>query len=155
MDAAALLRTLQEIGCELRAEGDALRVNSPKGTLTGDLRAAIRERKMALIGLLSAGLAQGGPSSPPAPRIPGTVAEEIRRIEDEASSLGWTHEELWGVIFWNIGPDGVNRPGLAATMFPGYRITQVTAEAIVMLAGPRGHRLTALRRQGRKEAGVS
>lgn len=142
MDAPALLQKLREAGCELRPDGDRLLVNAPKGILTDEVRSLIWGHKTALIALLSAGEGQVEAQPSPAPRIPDKVEEEIRRIEAEALALGWTHEELWEPCFWNIGPDGVNRPGLAAVMFPGNRIAEVTAEAIVLLAGPREHRLT-------------
>lgn len=55
MDALALLQELQEVGCELRPEGDRLRVRAPAGVLTDELRSLIREHKAALLGLLSGG----------------------------------------------------------------------------------------------------
>ncbi|HHY94540.1 MAG TPA: hypothetical protein GX513_05965 [Firmicutes bacterium] len=143
MTPSDLLAGLKGRGITLQPEGDALRYSAPKGAMTDDLRAAIREHKAALLALLSAGQAgQVEAQSSPAPRIPDNVAEEIGRIEAEALALGWTHEELWEPRFWNIGTDGVNRPGLAAVMFPGYRIAEVTQKAVVLLAGPREHRLT-------------
>lgn len=71
MGALALLQKLREIGCELRPEGDQVRVRYPAGVMTDELRAAIREHKAALIALLSRGEAgQEEVQSSPAPTVP-------------------------------------------------------------------------------------
>ena len=78
MEPAALLQKLREIGCELRPDGDRLRVRAPAGVLTEDLRAAIREHKVELLRLLSAGEAgRVEARCPPAPRI--TLALSLQR----------------------------------------------------------------------------
>ncbi|MDI6871231.1 MAG: hypothetical protein QME79_07720 [Bacillota bacterium] len=53
MDAPTLFRKLREAGCELRAEGERLKVRAPKGFLTPDLRALIEQHKPELLRLLS------------------------------------------------------------------------------------------------------
>jgi len=53
-------------------------------------------------------------------------AEEIQRIAPDAVARGWSPELLWEQRFWNICAGGENRPGLAALMRPGDRITDVT-----------------------------
>lgn len=70
MEPAALLQKLREIGCELRPEGDRLRVRAPAGVLTDELRSLIREHKGELLHLLSAGEAgRVVTRCPPVPRI--------------------------------------------------------------------------------------
>ena len=60
------------------------------------------------------------------------VRAEIQRIALEAISLGWTPELLWEARFWNIVPGAGNRPGLAAVMRPGDKITEVTEDYIAI-----------------------
>jgi hypothetical protein len=55
-----LLSALQTKGVRLGVRGDQLAVDAPKGVLTGDLRAAIRQHKAALLAML----AQDGPPVP-------------------------------------------------------------------------------------------
>ncbi len=51
-DAVEVLNTLTAIGCQVRAEGDALHVRDPYQALTDELRQAIRQHKMAILALL-------------------------------------------------------------------------------------------------------
>lgn len=53
MTAADLLNDFQQRGIGLRAEGDAVEVTAPKGSLSEEDRAAIRDRKPELLRLLS------------------------------------------------------------------------------------------------------
>lgn len=62
------------------------------------------------------------------------IKAEIRRIAPDAIARGWTSELLWGQEFWNI-MNGENRPGLAACMRPGDKITAVTEDYIEILRG--------------------
>lgn len=64
------------------------------------------------------------------------VKAEIQKIVLEALSLGWKTEQLWVARFWNITEAG-NRPGLAAVMRPGDRITKVT-ECFIAIEKPYG-----------------
>jgi hypothetical protein len=66
MSPAVLLQKLREIGCELRPEGDRLRVRAPAGVLTDELRSLIREHKAELLRLLSAG-SRGQEEARPSP----------------------------------------------------------------------------------------
>jgi hypothetical protein len=59
------------------------------------------------------------------------VKTEIQRVLLEALSLGWTPEMLWEARFWNVTEAG-NRPGLAAVMWPGDRIIEVTEDYIAI-----------------------
>ena len=57
------------------------------------------------------------------------VKAEIQKIAPYAIARGWASETLWEQKFWNI-VDGENRPGLAACMKPGDKITAVTEDYI-------------------------
>jgi len=57
-------------------------------------------------------------------QIESAVAAEIRRVEPQARSLGWSQWRLWESRFWP-GPRG-----LAALMEPGDQIMEVTTEWI-------------------------
>lgn len=52
MDANTLFKRLQELGCELQADGDRLRVDAPKGILSDELCEAIRRHKPEIVALL-------------------------------------------------------------------------------------------------------
>ena len=58
--------------------------------------------------------------------IPIEAAIEVKRIENEALSLGWTTEELWQASGW------VSNLGLVALLRPGDTVEAVTAECIVV-----------------------
>jgi hypothetical protein len=53
MTPEALLRRLAALNVTLTAHGDRLRVEAPEGALTAELRAALAEHKLALLGLLN------------------------------------------------------------------------------------------------------
>ncbi|MEW5935109.1 MAG: hypothetical protein AB1816_16145 [Bacillota bacterium] len=71
MTPSDLLAELKRRGITLRPEGaDAIRYTAPKGAMTDELRALIREHKAALLALLSAGsTGQEEAVSSPAPGI--------------------------------------------------------------------------------------
>src|SRR5690606_15535665 len=48
-----LLRTLTELGVELSAEGDRLRIKAPKGALSPELQRSLRDQKEALLEVLT------------------------------------------------------------------------------------------------------
>ena len=58
--------------------------------------------------------------------VPPDVAAEVQRIEDEALALGWSKEDLWQNAGW------VSDLGLAAVLWPGDRVEEVTAEYIAI-----------------------
>ena len=51
-DAVQVLATLAAVGCQVRAEGDALHVHDPHKALTDELRKAINQHKPAILALL-------------------------------------------------------------------------------------------------------
>jgi hypothetical protein len=51
-DAVQVLATLAAVGCQVRAEGDALHIHDPHEALTDDLRQAINQHKLAILSLL-------------------------------------------------------------------------------------------------------
>ena len=51
-DAVQVLATLAAVGCQIRAEGDALHVHDPHKALTEELRKAINQHKLAILALL-------------------------------------------------------------------------------------------------------
>jgi hypothetical protein len=53
MTPVKLIIALHTVGCQLIPEGEHLRVQDPQHALTDDLRQAIREHKVALLGLLA------------------------------------------------------------------------------------------------------
>ena len=53
MTARDLLAQVTDLGVELTLEGDNIRYQAPKGVLTPDIRAALRQSKPQLIQLLS------------------------------------------------------------------------------------------------------
>jgi hypothetical protein len=53
MTATRFLHDLQQLGVQVTARGDKLRVSAPKGVLTPELRTRIAEQKAALLVLLS------------------------------------------------------------------------------------------------------
>ncbi len=59
MSVAAFLSRLRDRGIELRAEGDKLLVNAPKGAITDDLGDEIRRRKPELLAFLRLGAEAG------------------------------------------------------------------------------------------------
>ena len=51
-DAVQVLATLTAVGCQVRAEGDALHIHDPHKALTEELRQAINHHKLAILSLL-------------------------------------------------------------------------------------------------------
>ena len=83
MEATDVLIALTALGCQVCADGDALRVQDPHHVLTDELRQAIHQHKTALLTLLHAGLtptpdAQGpGTQAPPSDsdtHVPDAIA---------------------------------------------------------------------------------
>lgn len=85
-DVVALIRTLQARGIELRAEGDALKLNAPRGAMDADLAAQVRAQKPELLAFLHQ--AAGA----------GAGAAAIERVDDAAPILmSRPQERLWTV----------------------------------------------------------
>lgn len=55
MNAAELIEELRSQGVLLEAEGDRIRVDAPRGTLTPQVRSILAERKQEIIALLRTG----------------------------------------------------------------------------------------------------
>jgi amino acid adenylation domain-containing protein len=79
---ADLLARLDSLGVDLVADGDRLRVNSARGQLTDDLKAAIAAHKPALLALL---VERSVRAPPPVPRI----------ARDGPMPLSFFQERLW------------------------------------------------------------
>jgi len=79
LSSARFLGQLRETGIELRAEGDKLVVNAPKGAVTAELGDEIRRRKPELLAFLRMG-AEASTASPSSGRIP--------RAEGSGSAAG-------------------------------------------------------------------
>ena len=60
MMAVQLLRELKGRGAVVRAVGDRIRIEAPRGTITDELRSLIREHKTELLRLLNAGQREAG-----------------------------------------------------------------------------------------------
>ncbi len=75
----ALLARLRDRGIELRADGDKLVVNAPRGALTEELGAELRGRKAELLAFLRAGAAAAsGHSATRIPRAPLIERDGVR-----------------------------------------------------------------------------
>lgn len=60
------------------------------------------------------------------------IKTEIQKIVLDAISCGWTVDMLWEARFWNPVPGAGNRLGLAAVMWPGDKIIEVTEDYIAI-----------------------
>jgi amino acid adenylation domain-containing protein len=76
---------LRNLDVRLLADGERLRVNAPKGTLTAELRSQIDERKAELLAALcdQASVASSGPLSIPRP------------VSKDSAPLSFAQERLW------------------------------------------------------------
>lgn len=85
-DVVALIHALHARGIELRAEGEALKLNAPRGAMDADLAAQVRAQKPELLAFLhQAAGASGG-------------NEVIARVDDDAPILmSRPQERLWTV----------------------------------------------------------
>jgi len=76
---------LRNLDVRLAADGERLRVDAPKGTLTAELRSQITDRKAELLAFLrdQASSASSGPSPIP------------RRVSKDPAHLSFAQERLW------------------------------------------------------------
>lgn len=85
-DVVALIHTLHARGIELRAEGEALKLNAPRGAMDAELAARVRSQKPELLAFLhqAAGADAG--------------AEDVPRVDDGAPlAMTRPQERLWTV----------------------------------------------------------
>jgi hypothetical protein len=131
MTATAVLREFEARGVRLELELDGrVFVSAPKGALQPSDLERLRSEKPAITELLrqkSTTTASTGIDQ----RIPPEVVAEIRRIEAEASRLGWSHERLWNADFW---PHTKARPrGLASILNPGDYVAEVSTDFLLIV----------------------
>ena len=101
MTTTELLATLQQRGVILRVEGDRLRVDAPKGTLSADDRAALTSHKAHLIAALTS---DGDTSHRDEPTFTAATAAALGRLR-EGLSRGlrrWEDERLLVLVGWHL-----------------------------------------------------
>ena len=85
MNALELISVLRDMDVEIRVNAGRLRVNAPKGVLTSELQAELKERKSEIISLLE----QNGPAAqagyPPL----------VKASRDAALPLSFAQQRLW------------------------------------------------------------
>ncbi|MEX0803651.1 MAG: amino acid adenylation domain-containing protein [Candidatus Binatia bacterium] len=85
METLEFISYLRDLDVRLAAEGERLRANAPKGTLTEELRSQIAERKAELLSFLRVQA-----SSTPSVRAPIS-----RRVTVDPAPLSFAQERLW------------------------------------------------------------
>lgn len=139
MVARAVLDTLEACGVALSVEGGQLRTRAPKGAITPDLAALIREHKAELLALLTyTALLEGCPPGRPERAVDLTLFSadghpfSVMRTPDELSTWPPTPEELrdwWQEVQDHYSAQLEARGGMVAARLSTYGPVRTLAQA--------------------------
>ncbi|MEZ4266448.1 MAG: condensation domain-containing protein [Myxococcota bacterium] len=116
-DVVALIHALHARGIELRAEGDALKLNAPRGAMDAELAARVRSQKPELLAFLHQA-AGAGAAAEEVPRVDDGAPLVMTRPQERLWTVAQLHEE--GSLYhvpgaWRLS-DGVDIDALRASL---------------------------------------